>query len=180
VVAEEVRSLAQRSAEAARSTADMIQQSVKNSDKGVTIGREVADVLGNIAVGNRKVNDLVNEIAAASQEQSQGIEQVNTAVGQLEQVTQQNAAGAEESASAAEELQAQAMELDRAVEELQTIVTGAGKPLSAAPGSTFLAQHNPPEHTARNRHTSSPSPGKRHTDKAEEVFPLKDKELAEF
>jgi signal transduction histidine kinase len=181
VVAEEVRSLAQRSAEAARSTADMIQQAVKNSDKGVDIGQEVAGVLDNITVGNRKVNDLVKEIAAASQEQSQGIEQVNTAVGQLEQVTQQNAASAEESASAAEELLGQAMELDRAVKELQTVVTGETElGNSEEPKSKFLAQHNQQGHRERTRPQPA-APQSRSGNKAEEVFPLEEnKELSEF
>lgn len=111
VVAEEVRNLAQRSAEAAKTTANMIEGSVKNSEEGVKVTEEVAEILGEIATGARKVNDLVMEIAAASGEQSQGIEQVNTAVSQLDKVTQQNAANAEESASAAEELNGQASEM---------------------------------------------------------------------
>ena len=122
VVAEEVRNLAQRSAEAARSTSDMIADSVKNADNGVAISREVAEALGEIAEGSRKVNDLVGEIAAASNEQSQGIDQINKAVSQMDQVTQANAASAEESASAAEELSAQAEELSSIVEELQAII----------------------------------------------------------
>ena len=111
VVAEEVRNLAQRSAEAAKNTADLIEESVNNADQGVKVTEEVAQILGEIADGSRKVNDLVGEIAAASNEQSQGIEQVNQGVTQMNQVTQQNAANAEESASAAEELNGQATEL---------------------------------------------------------------------
>lgn len=116
VVAEEVRNLAQRSAEAARNTADMIEESVKNAEGGVAISHEVGESLLEIADGSRKVNDLVGEIAAASNEQAQGIAQVNTAVGQMDKVTQQNAANSEESASAAEELNAQAQELRATVE----------------------------------------------------------------
>ncbi|RPI62835.1 MAG: hypothetical protein EHM48_03480 [Planctomycetaceae bacterium] len=126
VVAEEVRNLAMRSAEAAKNTANMIEGSVKNSENGVLITQEVGKILGEIAEGNRKVNDLVGEIAAASNEQSQGIEQISTAVGQMDQVTQSTAANAEESASAAEELSAQAQELNNMVQELQTLVNGAG------------------------------------------------------
>lgn len=125
VVAEEVRNLAQRSAEAARSTSDMIADAVKNADNGVAISKEVAEALNEIAEGSRKVNDLVGEIAAASNEQSQGIQQINTAVNQMDQVTQSNAASAEESASASEELSAQAEELCNIVEELQAIVGSA-------------------------------------------------------
>ena len=73
VVAEEVRNLAQRSAEAAKTTTDMIEGSVKNSDEGVKVTEEVAEILSEIADGSRKVSDLVAEIAAASGEQSQGM-----------------------------------------------------------------------------------------------------------
>jgi len=114
-VAEEVRNLAQRSAEAARNTADMIDESLKNADNGVKISSDVATILNEIGEGNRKVNDLVAEIAAASDEQSKGIEQVNSAVTQLDKVTQQNAANSEESASAAEELSSQAVSLSQVV-----------------------------------------------------------------
>jgi len=115
VVAEEVRNLAQRSADAAKNTANMIAESVKNSEEGVIIAAEVAKSFDAIAGSNAKVDNLIAEIAAASQEQSQGIDQVNTAVAQMDQVTQQNAANSEESASAAEELSSQAEELQSMV-----------------------------------------------------------------
>jgi methyl-accepting chemotaxis protein len=119
VVAEEVRNLAQRSAQAAKSTADMIGESVKNADEGVKIAREVAKSFESIAVSSRKVNDLISEIASASKEQSQGIEQVNAAVSQMDKVTQQTAANAEESASSSEELSSQAEELQSMVAQFQ-------------------------------------------------------------
>jgi methyl-accepting chemotaxis protein len=115
VVAEEVRNLAQRSAEAAKNTANMIEDSVKNAEEGVTIAGDVAKSFEAIAGSNSKVDSLIAEIAAASQEQSQGIDQVNTAVAQMDKVTQQNAANSEESASAAEELSSQAEELQNMV-----------------------------------------------------------------
>lgn len=115
VVAEEVRNLAQRSAQAAKNTANMIAESVKNSEEGVNIAANVAKSFEAIAVSNSKVDSLIAEIAAASQEQSQGIDQVNTAVSQMDKVTQQNAANSEESASAAEELSSQAEELQSMV-----------------------------------------------------------------
>ncbi len=111
VVAEEVRNLAQRSSQAAKNTADMITESVKNAEEGVKISVEVSKSFDSIAGSAKKVNDLIAEIAAASQEQSQGIDQVNTAVAQMDKVTQQNAANSEESASAAEEMSSQAEEL---------------------------------------------------------------------
>jgi methyl-accepting chemotaxis protein len=125
VVAEEVRNLAMRSAEAAKNTAAMIEESVKNAKNGVQIANEVGKTLAEITGSNEKVNALIGEIAAASAEQAQGIGQVNTAVTQMDKVTQSNAAAAEESASASEELSSQAMELNSVVATLMELVTGA-------------------------------------------------------
>ena len=124
VVAEEVRNLAQRSAEAARNTAEMIAGSVKNADNGVQVTDRVSEALKHTVTNSEKVAQLVAEIAAASNEQAQGIEQINTAVAQMDQVTQSNAANSEESASASEELSAQAEEMQRMVMELVTMVGG--------------------------------------------------------
>jgi methyl-accepting chemotaxis protein len=126
VVAEEVRNLAQRSAQAAHDTAVLIEDSVNQSNHGVTMTRKVGESLQEITVAANKVNDLVSEIAAANKEQAAGVEQVNTAVAQMDQVTQANAASSEESASAAEELSAQAAEMRRMVAELILLVDGRG------------------------------------------------------
>jgi len=111
VVAEEVRNLAQRSAQAARSTAEMIGESVQSAEDGVKISNEVAQSFVSIAENVRKVNALVGEIAEASRDQAGGIKQVNEAVGRLDKVVQQNAANAEQSASSSEELSSQAQQL---------------------------------------------------------------------
>ncbi len=141
VVAEEVRNLAQRSAEAARNTASMIEDSVKNADDGVAVSKEVGQSLSEIGEVAGKVNDLVAEIAAASNEQAQGIDQISTAIEQMDQVTQQNAANAEESASASEELSAQAEELDAMVRDLMAMVGGsAGASTQQQGGSTQKPQ----------------------------------------
>jgi methyl-accepting chemotaxis protein len=124
VVAEEVRNLAQRSAQAAKNTADMIAESVRNAGDGVAIVDSVAVSLDKIAGSIRKVNDLIGEIAAASKEQSQGIKEVNEAVVQMDKVTQQNAANAEESASSSEELSSQAEELQGMVGQFRIRSTG--------------------------------------------------------
>ncbi len=126
VVAEEVRNLAQRSAEAAKNTANLIDESKKNADNGVKVTEEVTTALNEIGGSIKKVTDLMAEVAAASDEQTRGIDQVNTAVGQMDQVTQQVAANAEESASASEELSAQAEQLNSMVNELMMLVGGAG------------------------------------------------------
>jgi methyl-accepting chemotaxis protein len=82
-------------------------------------------VLEEIVSGIGKTSDLVGEIAAASQEQAQGIDQVNTAMAQMDKVTQQNAANAEEAASASEELSAQAEQMNGVVDELAKLVGGS-------------------------------------------------------
>ncbi|MBI9016969.1 MAG: methyl-accepting chemotaxis protein [Phycisphaerae bacterium] len=125
VVAEEVRNLAMRSAEAAKNTSEMIEESVKNATNGVEITNEVAKSLDEITGSIQKVSSLIGEISSASQEQTQGIDQVNTAMSQMDQVTQQNAANAEESASASEELNAQAEQMNGVINQLAVIIGGS-------------------------------------------------------
>jgi methyl-accepting chemotaxis protein len=122
VVAEEVRNLAMRSAEAAKNTTNLIEQSVNHSRNGVQICSEVQKALDEIVSGIAKTTDLVAEIAAASKEQAQGVDQINTAVSQMDKVTQQNAANAEQSASASQELNNQASLLKNVVQELSALV----------------------------------------------------------
>ncbi|MBI5814201.1 MAG: MCP four helix bundle domain-containing protein [Nitrospinae bacterium] len=125
VVAEEVRNLAQRSATAAKDTAALIEEAVKRAAEGSDMANKAGDALGGIVGSVKKVTDLVAEIAAASNEQAQGVDQVNTAVSQMDKVTQQNAAGAEETAAASEELNAQAAKLKDMVGNLVALVEGA-------------------------------------------------------
>ncbi len=125
VVAEEVRNLAMRSAQAAKNTSNLIEQSVNNSRNGVHICGEVKTALDEIVQSVAKTTDLVGEIAAASKEQAQGVGQINTAVSQMDKVTQQNAANAEQSASASEELSAQVGSINQIVDQLIMLVNGA-------------------------------------------------------
>ncbi len=127
VVAEEVRNLAMRSAEAAKNTSNMIEESVKNAEGGVSINREVLENLTEINSQVNRVNAVMAEIAAASEQQSQGVDQVSTAVEQMNQVTQQVAANAEESASAAEELSGQSEEMKSMVAAFQISQNGMGR-----------------------------------------------------
>ena len=124
VVAEEVRNLARRSAEAARNTAALIEESTRHADAGVSVSTDMARDLGEIQASAGKVATLISEIAAASKEQAQGIEQVNTAVSEMDKVVQDNAAHAQESASAAQELESQSRDLDAMIGDLILIVTG--------------------------------------------------------
>ena len=134
VVAEEVRSLAQRSALAAKETEAKIESALSKTSQGVTISGKVAASLNDIVEKIREVDTLAAEVANASREQSQGIQQVNMAVTQMDKITQGNAAGAEESASAAEELSAQASSLKGVVGELLSMVGGTA---AAHPGSSL-------------------------------------------
>jgi methyl-accepting chemotaxis protein len=164
VVAEEVRNLAMRSAEAAKNTAAMIEESVKNAKNGVHIASEVGKTLADITGSNEKVNALISEIAAASAEQAQGIGQVNTAVTQLDKVTQSNAAAAEESASASEELSSQAVELNGVVAKLMQLVTG----VETEPATRLDRRPGARAHAAPTRMP----PAKSGNAKSSQVFPL--------
>jgi methyl-accepting chemotaxis protein len=115
VVAEEVRNLAMRSADAAKNTSQLIQDSVENAGDGVTMNEEVMEHLEEIQKQVVQVSEVMDEITAGAQQQSQGVEQITTAVEQMNQVTQQTAANAEESSSASEELTGQAEELKQLV-----------------------------------------------------------------
>lgn len=115
VVASEVRVLAQRSAAAAREIKELIGESVDTVRQGSTLVRETGETIEQIVSSVKRVTDLMGEISAASDEQSQGIEQVNQAVIQMDDVTQQNAALVEEAAAAAESLEEQSQALAEAV-----------------------------------------------------------------
>ncbi len=111
VVAEEVRNLAQRSAKAAKETAEMIENSIKKTEIGTGIADQTSKSLQEIVDNVTKTTDIIGEIASASKEQSLGIGQINQGIGQIDRATQQNTATAEESAAASEELSSQAVEL---------------------------------------------------------------------
>ncbi|WCG83248.1 methyl-accepting chemotaxis protein [Pectobacterium sp. A5351] len=111
VVAGEVRSLAQRSASAAREIKDLISISVRKVEAGELLVNEAGVTIGEVVDQSQRVANLINEIGLTTHEQEQGVSQVNDAVNQLDQVTQQNAALVEESASAADSLSQQARHL---------------------------------------------------------------------
>ena len=140
VVAEEVRNLAQRSAEAAKDTSNRIEASVGDAHRGAKVSEEVSASLTEIVTGIQKVAAHINEVAAASveqtgvmeniarasREQALGIDQINTAITQMDTVTQRTASSAEEAAASAEELNGQAVDLNRMVEALNAIMGGSG------------------------------------------------------
>ncbi|MCC8179755.1 MAG: methyl-accepting chemotaxis protein [Planctomycetes bacterium] len=131
VVADEVRNLAGRSAQAARDTTQLIQTTIDRVKHGSEIAEELNSSFKEIEEGSNSVSRLIGEITSATNEQAQGVDQVNTAVAQMDKVTQNNAATAEEAASAAEELSAQATALNGMVEDLVAMVEGKAKPANA-------------------------------------------------
>ncbi|MGR3318141.1 MAG: methyl-accepting chemotaxis protein [Candidatus Anammoxibacter sp.] len=204
VVAEEVRNLAQRSAQAAKDTAALIEDSQKNAENGVNTSNEVANILNEVVESVEKVSQLISEVSAASEEQSKGIEQINSATSEMDKATQSTAANAEESAAASEELAAQAKELNSIVKMLAAVI-GGGQSAStngdvrhyeAEPVQKHYRLHDlahktiPHDDGAALRKTGKGGVGKKlhiHTagDRSEsaapsEVIPLSDKELARF
>ena len=115
VVASEVRTLAQRSASAAKDIKALISDSVKKIESGNSLVGKSGETMKDIVSSIKRVNDIMSEIAAASAEQSAGIEEISNAVSQMDEMTQQNAALVEEAAAAAESLQSQADQLTQRV-----------------------------------------------------------------
>jgi len=195
VVAEEVRNLAQRSAEAARNTNALIEGSQQNADNGVQATEEVVSILNEVTNGIKKVNNLVSEVSTASNEQAQGIDQINAAISQMDQVTQQNAANAEESSSASEELAAQAAYLQDTVLMLNRIISGGNSENKISPtGTQKTSAHKIYEEMQENfdRAEEKKTPRKKgrkikndeatgnSRGKASEIIPLDEHELHEF
>ncbi|GBU20795.1 methyl-accepting chemotaxis protein [Fibrobacteres bacterium R8-0-B4] len=171
VVAGEVRNLAMRSAEAAKNTADMIDESVKNAEGGVRITEEVAKSLSQIVDRIIKVGDLITEIATASDEQSQGVNQVNVAIAQMSQVTQNLSKQASELAEMANAFKLSAGGVGAARS------TGAKRSTALPPPHSKL-QHRPIVAALPDKSAKNAAPPKTVT--AEDVIPLDDDELHDF
>ncbi len=143
VVATEVRSLAQRSAAAAKEIKSLIGDSVDKVESGSKLVAQAGSTMDEVVASVRRVTDIIAEISAASQEQSAGIEQVNQAITQMDQVTQQNAALVEEAAAAADSLQEQAGNLTETVSVFRVSGMGHGSGLARTPkkkaSSTVIA-----------------------------------------
>ncbi|HEU20386.1 MAG TPA: methyl-accepting chemotaxis protein [Deltaproteobacteria bacterium] len=185
VVAEEVRNLAQRSAEAAKNTNDLIGNTVKSVKEGARLCGETNDAFKKNAEVAGKTNELVSEIAAASQEQAQGIEQINNAISEMERVTQQNAANAEESAAASEEMNAQAEGLRSIVKELSDLVGGTNGTMDHSQGFKKIGSEKKRQRymtsTALSvpaKSTSSTKSGK--VVKPEDIIPLDEGNFQDF
>ena len=148
VVAGEVRNLAQRAAEAAKNTSELIEGTIGKIGQGAGLVQEVDTAFGEVSVNSSRVAELIGEIAASSREQAHGIEQISQAMSQMDSIIQKNAANAEESASASEELNAQAYSMKDTVEELLRMVgvdtNGHARSATALPAPGY-------GHPSRNR-----------------------------
>jgi methyl-accepting chemotaxis protein len=153
VVAEEVRNLALRSANAAKETAGKIEDSVRRSQRGVEVSVKVDLALHDVLKQVKQMDELLGQVARASNEQRQGVEEINTAVGQMNSVTQANAATSEETAAAATELDAQANALREATGRLLAVVQGA-RAASVERNSAEHALHLPAQFASANGHSN--------------------------
>ncbi|MFA7347877.1 MAG: methyl-accepting chemotaxis protein [Desulfurivibrionaceae bacterium] len=185
VVANEVRSLAMRAADAAKETAALIEQTVSKVQEGTVLVDRTNDEFNKVSKGTGKISVLINEISSAAKEQTEGVGQINKALQEMDTVVQSNAATAEESASASEELFAESNTLLGHVRELQTMITGEDGGNSGATASR--AQSNP----ARGKNTGRrPLPPQKqaqpraisHSKKstAKEVIPFDNEDFEDF
>jgi len=128
VVAEEVRNLAAKSAEAAKDTGGLIQNSMEKAELGARIAGETAESLADIVSGINESSQIVGEIARSSEEQALGITQINTGIDQVAQVVQQNSATAEESAAASEQMSSQSAMLEELISQFKLKGQAFGQP----------------------------------------------------
>ena len=170
VVAEEVKNLALRSAEAAKTTNGLIEEAGHNSEVGSRIVEQVSKSFTEMKAQFNQVKTIVTEISASSDEQSSGVNQISTGVNEMNRVTQQNAANAEESASAAEELNSQAAELKHMVNSFK-ITKQAGAPVYAR--STPPPKSAPPKQIPHKKARGEEI-------KPSSVLPMDDDEFGDF
>ena len=200
VVAEEVRNLAQRSAQAAKNTQQLIERSTQKIGESKTFFERLKDAADTDARIAGQVGAMMAEVVTVSRQQAQGIDQISTAVSQMDKVTQQNAANAEEAASASQELAAQAVRLDAMVAVLNGLLDGSthgkAEPKAPAPQAAparkeafsrpvLRAPQAPP---SRQAVTPAAKPASRRPapdpkaprPRPEIVIPLDDSELSDF
>jgi len=192
VVADEVRNLAMRAAEAAKNTADIIEGTVKTVKSGSALVAATDNEFNSVATTVSKSGELVSEIAAASNEQAQGIGQVNQAIAELDKVVQSNSANAEESAAAAAEMNAQAEQMKVFVGGLEALVNGSraghGLVSDACVAQTVRSEIHPsaPEVRKTDDHANQKGDGKNNLQnrtvkkRPEEVIPFDEKEMSNF
>jgi methyl-accepting chemotaxis protein len=178
VVANEVRNLAMRAAEAAKNTSNLIDGTVKRIKQGSDLVVKTGEAFSEVAKGTHKVGELVSEIAVSSREQAQGIEQVNKAVDGMDKIAQRNAANAEESASTSEELSAQAVQMKEIVSALVKLVGENGK-RDFRKELRPSAENGSDEGKARNHGKKTDLPSLREMD-PDEIIPMDNAKFRDF
>ena len=153
IVADEVRNLAMRAAEAAKNTSHLIENTVNKTKEGAEMVQKTGEAFSQVAGSSAKVKELVGEIAAASNEQAQGVGQVSKVVVEMDKVVQQNAANAEESTSASEELSAQAEQMKGNVLDLVALIGGARGKSGIKKDMSKKVAHSSPQKIAGPRKT---------------------------
>jgi ABC-type transporter Mla subunit MlaD len=186
VVADEVRNLAMRAADAAKNTAELIEGTVKSVHDGTQLVGRTNEAFSIVAESSSKVGELVAEIAAASNEQSEGIGQINTAVTEMDKVTQSNAANAEETTHSSDEMNDQAKQMKVMVDDLVALVrgsnSGAKRALSKVKYSSNTEIHKPQTISASAKIVESNSIKDFHTKKVspERLIPMDDEDFKDF
>jgi len=167
VVAGEVRTLAQRSAEAAKEIKTLINSSVESVDAGSKLVDESGAALNDIVASVRKVGDIIAEIAAASVEQTAGVDQINKAIAQLDSGTQQNTAMVEESAAASQRLNDQAVQLRQEVAVFDLGQGAAPRPVKTVARKASAARHAAPARKTdpARKTVSAPAKAKKSTER---------------
>ena len=179
VVAEEVRNLAQRSAEAAKDTANIIEQSIAQVNKGNEITTSTNKAFEDILEKVKKTGDITGEIAMASTEQAQGVNQITEAMEQVDAVTQTMASNSEESAAASEEMNAQAVNMKQSIGEVANIFgIKVDQVVSTGVSGSVLTHHvhmNKKQTKSTMAHKSASA-----AKKPSEVMPLDEDDMKEF
>jgi methyl-accepting chemotaxis protein len=186
VVADEVRSLAQRAATAAKTTSQLIEGTVKRISEGAGLVKQAEAAFLELSQGAQRVAQLVNEIAAASQEQAHGLEHITQAMAQMDKVVQSTAANAQEAAATSKQLSAQSGNLQSTMRQLEELV---GAQISREPAAARGLKALPyarAGRVARPSRSSSPAasrgplPPQRTTASPEEIIPMDDKHFKDF
>ena len=184
VVAEEVKNLAERSANAAKEITSIIEASIDQVKAGTEVANRTKESFAEILMGVKKTSDLIGEIAISAKEQAEGMNQIATAMGSVDQITQQNASASEETAAAAEELNAQALSMLESVAEIAALAGyDMGKEAAKCNPSKRVSTASlsmPPKRISMAPKKAKPTFSSTTKRSNEEVFPLDEDDLKEF